>query len=134
MAVFGAVLALLMGLAMIRAGGLILVEWFRSRSRVRRAAGIIIDRREGPTEPGIRSQEGIFRFTTEDGRVITKDSSFYSYPGPRIGKQVTVVYDPVHPEKSAEIAWVRRLWLILSPLLVAGGVALCVTGVMPLFR
>ena len=60
--------------------------------------------------------------------MIDKQSSFSSFPGPRVGRRVTVSYDPQRPWQSAEIAWVAGMKALLSPVLIAGGVALLVVA------
>jgi hypothetical protein len=123
MAVVKAAIYLGMGLLLVYGGGVEFFGWFRARSRLRRVSGVIVGRIEVlGTGPGTHARSGRFQFTTEQGRVIDKESSLYSFPGPRVGKAVIISYDPRHPRKSAEIAWVARLKVMLSLLLMAGGV------------
>jgi hypothetical protein len=124
-----AVFLIAIGLVMIYGGGAEFLGWLRARSRLRRVPGVIIATEEVLGRgPAVRNRSGRFRFTTDQGRVIDKLSSFYSFPGPKVGKPVTVSYDPARPEKSAEIAWVSKLMVTTSSLIMAGGVACCAYG------
>lgn len=72
----------------------------------------------------IRSRAACFRFTTAEGQLIDAVSARSSFPGPRPGKQVSVLYDSADPQNSAEIAGVMTLKVLLSPTLIVGGAIL----------
>lgn len=104
--------------------------WLRMRRRVRRAAGVIVGVKE-ETILGDRPMRGyaaVFRFVTEDGAVVEAVSSAASSPGPRVGRRITVVYDPADPHRTAERAGVWKLKVVLIPLLLVLGVGLVVFG------
>jgi Protein of unknown function (DUF3592) len=131
MAVVKAAVYLVMGLLLIYGGGVEFLAWVRARSRRRRVPGVIVGRTEVlGTGPGTHTRSARFQFTTEQGRVIDKESSFYSFPGPKVGKAVTVSYDPQNPRKSAEIAWVAWLKVIVSLPLMAGGIVFLIMAGM----
>jgi hypothetical protein len=123
------------GVAVVAVGALVgyggaaeLLAYARGRGRFQRARAVVV----GLIDAGhgnVKSRAARFRFTTADGHVIQRVSSLSSFPGPRVGKRLTVVYDPADPERTAERLGVWRLKLALSPLLVAGGVALAALGI-----
>lgn len=71
-----------------------------------------------------RSRAARLRFTTVDGRVLETVSDLSSFPGKKLGKQVTVAYDPDNPQRTADLAGVKLFKLALDPLLIAGGAVL----------
>lgn len=127
MAIVKAVASAAMGVLLVYAGVGELRDWFRARSRLLRVPGVTVGSEEVLGRgPGVHNRSARFRFTTDQGKVIDKESSFYSFPGPKPGKRVTVSYDPERPWESAEIAWVARMKVLFSPLLAGGGIAFLV--------
>lgn len=125
-------LALAVGLLCVIGPGWDLLEKWRRRRHYRRVPGVIVGLRDtrgeaGPA-PSTRSRAAIFRFTTLDGRVITTESNVQSFPGPRPGKRVTVLYDPRRPY-SAETTGRFVITVALMPPLMAFGVFLLATSV-----
>lgn len=118
------------GLVIVYGGAAELAGWFRARRRLRRTTGVIVGHVDPGTAvgPGTASRSAVFEFTTEDGRVVRAVSSAWSYPGPRAGTRVPVVYDPATPQTSAERAGVLQVKVALSPLLMALGVGLAIYG------
>jgi hypothetical protein len=91
---------------------------------------IVGPRRERPWS-GSHRYSSQFRFTTNDGRSIESASSAWSTAAPRIGKPVTVVYDPADPQRRAETLGVYRVkFFIVTPILVLGGMTLAVSGLV----
>jgi len=112
------------GILLVYGGMAELIPWLRARHRIRRATGVFVDRANALAMPGRAQRSGIFQFTTEDGRVFTGKSSFSSPRGPRVGKRVTIVYDPARP-KDADVAWVKTFKLVLlTPVLTVAGLVL----------
>lgn len=115
--------AVAVGLVVVYGSASELVGWFRARRRLRRVPGVIVGDVDASHRPGLRQRAGRFRFTTEDGQVITGVSSASTPRGPRVGKRVTIEYDPARPQ-DADIAGVKTFKLLLAPLLLIGGLAL----------
>lgn len=116
----GYLLVIAFGLLLVHGGLSEWISWLRARRRIRRVTGVFVSRTDATPVPGRAQRSGVFQFTTEDGRVLTGTSSFSSPRGPRVGKQVTIVYDPADPEE-ADVAWVKTLKLVISPVLVLVG-------------
>lgn len=117
-------LGVAVGLAIVWGGASELFAWLRARGRVRRAQGVIVGSVDASMgQPNTRQRAGTFRFTTEDGRVVTGASSASAPWAPRAGKRVTISYDPAHPD-DADLAWVKTVKLLLSPVLIIGGLVL----------
>lgn len=119
----GTIIGVVFSLIVVYGGAFELFRWLRARRRLRRVPGVIIGTVNDSPAPATRRRAGRFRFTTEDGRVITSVSSASTPRGPRVGKQVTIEYDPARPY-DADIAGVKTLKLVLSPVLIIGGLAL----------
>jgi len=119
MRIFGVVV----GLVIVYGGAAELFGWLRARRRLRRVPGVIVGAVDDNPGPGGHRKAGRFRFTTDDGRVLTGVSSASTPRGPRVGKRVTVEYDPARPQ-DADIAGVKTLKLVLSPPLIIGGLVL----------
>ncbi|GAA4066123.1 DUF3592 domain-containing protein [Actinomadura miaoliensis] len=128
------VVGVLFGLFVCGAGVWSLAERVRLQLRGARAPGVIVGRADAAgTAPGIAGRSGMFRFRTPDGREIEVTSSVYSFPGPRPGKRITVVYDPARPYRGAERAGVHLvLMLAVYPLVVAIGAAIAVAALLDL--
>ncbi|WP_298332003.1 DUF3592 domain-containing protein [Haloactinopolyspora sp.] len=122
----GHMLGVILGVAICCGGGYEVVTRVRLTRRMLRADGVFVGRDDvlGPGGASTRSRVGRFEFTTAQGQQIEASSSLYSFPGPKPGKPVTVIYDPARPEASAERLGVHRLqmWAI-GPLLIAVGIA-----------
>ncbi|MGP4023822.1 hypothetical protein [Actinomadura sp. 3N407] len=122
----GNLIGVLLGAAIFCGGVYEVVRRLRLQSRMLRATGVFVGRDEvmGPGGPGTASRVGRFRFTTLQGRPVEASSSLYSFPGPKPGRSVTVIYDPARPEDTAERLGVHYLQLVaIGPLLMAVGVA-----------
>lgn len=78
-----------------------LLKTWRARRRYVRVPGVIVGRRDARGElgmgPATHSRAAIFRFTTVEGQEIEAESDVQSFPGPKPGKRVTVIYDPRDP-------------------------------------
>lgn len=124
-----AIVYIVVGLVLIWGGGAELFWWARARRRVARVQGVIVGLADvGGQTTAIRSRAARFRFTTSEGHPVEAVSEMSSFPGPKPGKQVSVVYDPADPAGTAEIAGVRNFKAAVSPLIVAGGVIFVIVG------
>ncbi|MGH9211420.1 MAG: DUF3592 domain-containing protein [Acidimicrobiales bacterium] len=105
-----AAVVVVFGLLVAWAGGVELWRYLRSRRRLQRTSGIIVGLVEvgGMFRAGSKMFAARIRFTTHDGRVVETTSAAKSYPAPRVGRQVPVVYDPADPAATAERAGVRK--------------------------
>jgi hypothetical protein len=120
---------IVVGLVIAYGGVAELVDWFRSRARLRRVTAEIVGLHEPvATSPSNKARSAVFRFTTDDGEVVEAISTAWSWPVPRIGQRIPVTYDPADPQRSAEKAGVRVFKLLLSPLLIAFGLGLGILG------
>ncbi|MFI0356814.1 DUF3592 domain-containing protein [Actinomadura sp. 9N407] len=111
------------GLYVAYAGVSMLVAKIRLQLRGPRVPGVVAGRTDAAaTRPGVVSRSGVVRFTTEDGRTVEATSSVHSFPGPKVGRQVTVVYDPKRPERTGERIGVHLFLLLVgAPLFIAVG-------------
>jgi uncharacterized protein DUF3592 len=82
-------------------------------------------------DPGVsRLSHPVVRFVTGDGRTVEFESQVGSNLAPKVGQQVTVLYDPLNP-KEAKIKSFMMLWAL--PLVFTGlGSLLLVPGVLML--
>ena len=125
--------ALALGLLCIIGPGSDLLGKWRRRRHYHRVPGVIVGVRKTRGEVGTsprtntRSRAAIFRFTTLDGRVIETESDVQSFPGPKPGKRVTVLYDPRQPY-SAETTGRFLILVVLMPPLMAFGVFLIIVS------
>lgn len=115
---FVRVLGVVVGLMLVYAGAWELFWWLRARGRVRRVPGVVVG---GEGSNGERA--AVFRFTTDDGEVITGVSALAGRREPRVGKRVTIAYNPVRP-RQADIAGLKVLLLWLAPVFIIGGLVL----------
>lgn len=118
-----------MGLVMAYGGAKELLQHARARRRLVRTSAVVV----GVVDVGLfransTSYAARFRFTAADGRAVEAVSAASSFPGPTVGRQVPIVYDPADPEGSAERVGARRIQLALAPLMVAGGGTLTTWG------
>lgn len=118
-----------LGLMLVYGGLAEWVSWLRARRRSRRVTGVFVGSMDATPIPGRAQRSGTFQFTTEDGQVFTGTSSFSSPRGPRVGKRVTIVYDPADPEE-ADVAWVKTFKLVLSPVLALVGLVIVYGGIV----
>ena len=119
----------LVGAVIVYAGTAELVGWVRSRARLRRVTAEIVGLHEPiATSPSNRARSAVFRFTTERGEVVEAISSAWTWPVPRIGRRITVTYDPHDPQGTADQVGVRAVKALLSPLLIVLGLGLGVIG------
>ena len=72
----------------------------------------------------------VVKYETADGRVVQFESPTATKPGPKIGDEVTVLYDPLRPEE-AQIKSVMMLWF-LPGMFVAVGLPSLVFGALGL--
>lgn len=127
----GYLLGIAFGLLLLHGGLSEWISWLRARRRMRRVTGVFVGRTDAASVPGRAQRSGVFQFTTEDGRVFTGTSSFSSPRGPRVGKRVTIVYDPADPE-NADVAWVKTLKLVISPVFILLGLWFVYRGIVGL--
>jgi len=128
-----AVVGIVVGLVIVWAGLVELVGWARARNRLVRVPGVVVGQADvGGRSAAVQSRAARFRFTTRDGRVVEAVSQLSSFPGPRPGTPVSVTYDPKNPQGTAEIGKVRSIKVVLSPLLIVGGLVLAAAAAMNL--
>jgi Protein of unknown function (DUF3592) len=119
----------LVGLAIAYGGVAELMNWLRSRHRLRRVTAVIVDLHDPiAVNPGSRGRSPVFRLTTDDGKMIDAVSSAWTFPEPKVGTPIPVTYDPLDPQRSAERVGVRKFKLIFSPLLIAFGLGFAIFG------
>jgi hypothetical protein len=100
------------------------------------AAGTVTDsvsrwHRDPGDAPGVsRLSYPVVRFVTTDGRTFEFESQVGSNLAPRVGQQVTVLYDPLNP-KEAKIKSFTMLWALPLAFTVLG-VLLLFPGVLML--
>lgn len=83
-------------------------------------------------EPGFsRLSHPVVRFITGDGRTVEFESQAGSNLAPKVGQQVTVLYDPLKPEE-AKLKSFMMLWALPS-ILTALGVFLLFPRLLMLF-
>jgi Protein of unknown function (DUF3592) len=71
-------------------------------------------------DPGVsRLSHPVVRFVTGDGRTIEFESGVGSNLGPKVGQEVTVLYNPTNP-KEAKIKSFMMLWALPSIFAVLG--------------
>lgn len=133
---FKCLLGIAFGGFIIYHAGYEILSWLKQRSRLARVPGVIIGKRDTRGElgmgPATYSRAAIFRFTTRDGQVIEAESRLSSFPGPKPGKKVTVVYDPNHPDE-ADTTGRKAVYLIIGMIIFLVGVALVVISLVYLF-
>ncbi|WP_018655756.1 DUF3592 domain-containing protein [Actinomadura flavalba] len=124
------VIAAALGAALFLWATFSLVKDALAHRRLVRTRGVFVGRTDAAgTRPGVAARSGRFRFTTEQGRTVEATSRFYSFPGPRPGRPVTVIYDPARPEATAERLGVHwALLLVFGPAVAAVGVAMMTLG------
>ncbi|MFB4312822.1 DUF3592 domain-containing protein [Actinomadura sp. 21ATH] len=129
-----ALIGTLFGLIVCGAGLWTLAERVRMHLRGARAAGTIVGRADVMGRgPGIANRSGVFRFRTPDGREFEATSAVYSFPGPKPGKRITVLYDPDRPFHGAERAGVHLILMLFAyPLVIAVGAAIAVASILDL--
>lgn len=116
---------LLVGLVVAYGGVVELIGWLRGRSRRRRTLAVVVGAVEpGATAPGTRARSPVFRFQTDDGRVVDAVSSAWTPLPPKAGKRIPVVYDPAEPQATAERVGVLRVKLALTPFVIGLGLGL----------
>ena len=80
-------------------------------------------------DPGVsRLSHPVVRFMTGDGRTVEFESQVGSNLAPKVGQEVTVLYDPLGPNE-ARIRSFMMLWALPSIFTVLGGLLL-VPGVV----
>jgi hypothetical protein len=107
-----------------------LTGWLRRRARLRRATAMIVGLHEpASVDPGNLARAPIYRFTTDDGRIVDACSSVWAYPPPKVGKRVTIAYDPADPQASAETVRMQTFKaLVIAPIVVIVGLVLTAIG------
>ena len=125
-------------------GAMFAIRGFRGLRSTRRfvtasasATGTVTDSvgrwyRNPGDEPGVsRLSHPLVRFVTGDGRTVEFESQVGSNLAPKVGQQVTVLYDPLRPEE-AKIKSFMMLWALPS-IFAALGVFLLFPGLLMLF-
>lgn len=80
-------------------------------------------------DPGVsKLSHPVVRFVTGDGRTVEFESQVGSNLAPKVGQEVTVLYDPLNP-KEARIRTFMMLWALPSIFTLLGGLLL-VPGVL----
>lgn len=125
-----ALVVIVVGGVLVYAAAKEVLGWWRARTRLRRTTAVVVALVEpGATGPGNVSRSPVFRFSTEDDRTVEATSGSWSYPGPKIGSEIPIVYDPAHPEQTAERAGARKVQLVLAPVIALIGLALIGYGI-----
>lgn len=120
-----ALIGVAVGLVIVGGGCRDLLDQLRARRRTVRVPGVVVGHVDvGRPSPASHSRAARLRFTTADGQVIETVSDLSTFPGKKLGKRVTVAYDPTNPQRTADLVGVKRLKLVLDPLLIAGGAVL----------
>lgn len=104
------------------------VKRLKRHGRYVKVPGVIIGRRSTRGELGMGSgtysRAAIFRFTTLDGRVVEAESRVSSFPGPKPGRPVTVIYDPDNPDEADTTGRMTIIWIIRIIVMAAGAMGL----------
>ena len=100
-----------------------------------RAVGVVTAHKSRRTYSGIDNRPEVLffpsvRFQTADGRSVEFENDLGSNAPPRVGDEVTVLYDPLRPEE-AQIKSVMMLWF-LPGMFVAVGLPSLVFGALGL--
>jgi hypothetical protein len=133
---FGAVAVQIVGTVLVIAGVVSTRQLLRSRRRLERTTGVIVG--DAPHTGGslgtapMRSAR--LRFTTRQGRVVERVSDVHSSWGPRIGKEVTVIYDPADPDGTGDTVGAWRFKVALTPVILLIGIGMVVLGTVLLGR
>jgi uncharacterized protein DUF3592 len=120
----GGIVVIVIGLVVVGGAGSELLGWARSRRRLVRTGAVVVGHVDpgAAVSPGTAARSAEFEFSTESGERIRAVSSAWSYPGPRIGRRISIRYDPRNPRRSAERSGVIVIKLVLMlPLLAFGG-------------
>ena len=134
----------LVAMVLIAVGTVFAIRGFRGLRSTRRfvaasvsATGTVTDsvgrwHRNPGDEPGVsRLSHPLVRFVTGDGRTVEFESQVGSNLAPKVGQQVTVLYDPLRPEE-AKIKSFMMLWALPS-IFAALGVFLLFPGLLMMF-
>lgn len=125
-----ALAVIIVGSIIVYGAGKELLSYFRARHRLQRARGVVVARVDvGRGQPNTVSRSPVIRFTTSDGRVVETLSALSTFPGARVGKEFTVVYDPDDPEGTADRLSAWRIKFVLGVPLLAGGAAFTAWGI-----
>lgn len=89
-----------------------------------RTTGVVIDRRTGRADGGMPAIYPTFRWQDQQGREYQRTSSVRASLGPRPGKQVPVLYDPIEPSRGIIDSYVQsgRIFFLIGGILVVLGV------------
>lgn len=75
----------------------VLAEWVAKLRFLRksvRVPGVYVGTRDASDGPNVHKRAAYFSFTTLTGITVTSESAVQSFPGPKVGKTCTVLYDP----------------------------------------
>lgn len=110
------------------------IKWLKRRGRLVRVPGVIVGRRDtrgvtGASPAAARQRAAIFQFTTLDGHVVEAESNVTSFPGPKPGKSVMVIYDPNDPDEAETTGRMALIWAVRVAAMI-GGVLLLTYSLM----
>lgn len=110
------------------------VTLLRRRSRSVRVPGVFVATRDARGElgqsPSVHKRAAYFRFTTLDGRVVQAESRVQSFPGPKPGKRVMVMYDPARPYKAETTGRFAATLGLFLPLGIALGLLVLIMNLL----
>ncbi|HEY8481545.1 MAG TPA: DUF3592 domain-containing protein [Spirillospora sp.] len=130
MDVVKAIVLIVLGLLMLWGCGSELVTLLRLRRRGIRTTGVVVGHSTpGMASPGSMQRAGVFEFRTQSGELVRKTSAASTPRGPKVGKQIPVIYDPADPWGTAERPGVVAIKTVLLPLMMVLGVFLICLGV-----
>ncbi|MBO0853567.1 MAG: DUF3592 domain-containing protein [Nocardia sp.] len=121
------------GVLLVYETGSEVVGHIRRRARLIRTTATVVGAVDSDPKPASVGRSAVFRFRTGQGEVIDATSSFYAGRGPRVGRELGIVYDGARPHDFAERRGVVIGRLILAAPLMALGIFLAVDGLRSVF-
>ena len=124
---------LIFGLGLAVIGGLVLRQQTRLRRKGVRVMGTVTRIEKEVTTS--TSYNPVVRFPTQAGEEVeTATRTGMPWAGPPVGTVVPVIYDPADPARAEIDSWGRRGLLTVLGLMLPGGVALMVVGIIRLIQ